>query len=357
MSWKLYEQLGVPKSASKEDIKKAYKKKALETHPDRGGDPEEFKQVNHAYTVLQEDDTRRRYDQLGDEGFEASGGVSGGSGGPQMNPNDIFQQFFGQGFNFNFHGGGGGGGGGGGPEQPTRRNNHRHVFKIDMREAFFGAKKGIRLVLHKTCIRCCERCYACQGRGQITEMHRMGFFTQMMTRSCGTCRGSGNVTKAKEGCGECNGAGKYNQEKIVELTVPPGVDTGHVIVFEGLGEQPTCQGETPGDLHIEIFVQPHEQFTRQNNDLYMRVPVSFRDSIIGTSIRIPHFTGDFQVETLELGILQPAKQYVIKGKGMPLRDKKDNGNLVLQFEIQYPATRLTAESAAKLGEELKNLGI
>lgn len=350
MTWKLYDHLGISRGASKEDIKKAYKKKALETHPDRGGDPEEFKQVNHAYTVLNEDDTRRRYDQLGDEGFEVSSGANGG-GGAHMNPNDIFQQFFGQGFNFNFHGGFGG------QEQVVRRNHHKHVFKIDMREAYFGVKKGVRLVLHKTCIKCCDKCYACQGRGQITEMHRAGFFTQMVTRPCGSCNGSGAVTKPKEGCAECKGAGKYSQEKVIEINIPAGVDTGHTIVFEGFGEQPIKPGEVAGDLHIEVFVQPHEQFTRQGNDLYMRAGVGFKESIIGTTVIVPHFTGDFQINTSELGILQQTKQYVIKGKGMPIRDKKENGNLVLQFDIKYPSIKLSVDDAKKLDEVLTNIGL
>ncbi len=353
MGWKLYDLLGLPRGAPKDEIKKAYKKKALETHPDRGGDQEVFKQVNHAYTILSEDDTRSRYDQLGDEGFEASGGQNGG-GGMNMDPHDIFRQFFGGagGFNFHFNGGHGAE-----EQHNVRRGNHKHVFKIAMNEAYYGTKKSVKVVLHKSCFRCNDRCYACQGRGQITEMQRMGFFTQMLTRPCGQCNGSGMVTKGKSGCTECNGNGRYNQEKVISLDIPAGVDTGHNIVFEGMGEQPSKHGEQAGDLYIEIFVHPHERFTRQNNDLYLRQHITFRDSIIGTKIEIPHFSGAFQVDTAELGIIQPSKQYVIKGKGMTIRDKNDHGNLILNFDIQYPSKKITANDAIKINELFTEIGI
>ena len=361
MSWKLYDHLGLSKGASKEEIKKAYKKKALETHPDRGGDPEIFKQVNNAYSILNDDDTKGRYDQLGDDGFEASGGAGGGgAGGMNIDPNEIFRQFFGGGgmggFNFHFNGHPHGGGN---TQQTTKKADHRHVYKISLNDAYSGAKRGIRIMLHKTCISCSSTCYDCQGQGQITEMHRMGFFTQMMTRTCGQCNGSGSVAKPKSNCKECKGEGKYTKENIVHLDIPSGVETGHIIVFEEMGEQPTKTGEKPGDLHIEIFVQPHEQLTRQGNDLHIRLPISFRHSIIGTKIKIPYFTGDFEIDTSDLGILQSAKHYIIKDRGMPIRGKKENehGNMIVQFDIQYPSTKISPEHAKQIENILTEAGI
>lgn len=353
MGWKLYEDLGVARGASKEEIKKAYKKKALETHPDRGGDPEIFKQVNNAYTVLSEDETRARYDQLGDENFQAAGGPGGGPGGGPfgMDPHDIFRQFFGQGFQFH-------GGGPGGPPPETQRADHKHIFKISMQEAYTGVKKSIRVVLHKSCLRCQNSCYACQGQGNITEMRRMGFFTQMMSRPCGSCQGTGMVPKAGQSCPECNGKAKYHEEKVLDLEIPAGVDTGHTMILERMGEQALRHGETPGNLHIEVFVQPHDKFTREGNDLHLRVPISLRQSIVGTKVDVPHFTGAFQVDTAELGIVQPSKQYVLKNRGMPVRDRqrKEHGNLVLQFEIVYPAGRPTPEHIKRIDEALVAAG-
>lgn len=349
MGWKLYDHLGVPRGASKEEIKKAYKKRALETHPDRGGDQEQFKQVNHAYTILTEDETRARYDQLGDENFEASNHGGGGGGG--MDAHDIFRQFFGHGFHF--HGGGGGGG-----VAVTKRADHKHLFKINMHEAYTGIKKAIRVMLHKTCLKCQNTCYACQGQGQITEMRRMGFFTQMLTRPCNSCQGTGMIPKTGQTCIDCHGKTTYHEEKILELDIPAGVETGHIIVLEGMGEQPLRQGEIAGNLHIEVFVQPHEKFTREGNDLHLRVSVTLRQSIVGTKIDIPHFTGDFQVDTSELGILQPIKQYILKNRGMPLRDRsrKEYGNIVLQFEIIYPSTKPTPEHVKKIDEVFAEVG-
>ena len=356
MSWKLYDHLGVTRGASKEEIKKAYKKKALETHPDRGGDPENFKQVNNAYSVLNNDDSKGRYDQLGDEGYEASGGANGG-GGMHMDPNEIFRQFFGGaggGFNFHFNGAQQ-------QQQDTKKSNHRHVYKISLNDAYTGTKRAIRVMIHKTCIKCSDSCYACQGQGEITEMHRMGFFTQMMTRTCSQCNGSGSIVKPKSGCKDCKGEGKYTKENIVNLDIPCGVETGHSVVFEEMGEQPTKAGEKPGDLYIEIFVQPHEQLTRQGNDLHIRIPISFRDSIIGTKIAVTYFTGNFEIDTTELGILQTTKHYIIKDRGMPIRGKKEkekeNGNMIVQFDIQYPNTKITPENAKKIESVLIDAGI
>lgn len=347
MGWKLYELLDIPRNASKDDIKKAYKKKAVETHPDKGGDPERFKEISNAYAVLNDDDQRGRYDQLGDEGFNASGG--GGGGHPD--PNDLFSQFFGGGgfnFHFNPHGGG---------DANTRRSDHRHVIRIKLDEAFQGFKRNIRVVLQKHCHRCQDRCYACQGRGQITELHRMGFFTQMTTRPCGSCHGSGMVSKGAAGCPECKGQGTYSEEKIVEIAAPAGVDTGFQVGFKGYGEQPIRPNEVAGDLIIEVHVLPHEQFVRQGNDLLLRLPISLRDSIIGTKINIQHFGGNFQFNTSDVGIIQGTKQYVIKQKGMPVRDSKELGNLIISFDVQYPNIKIGAENAKKLATLFDEIGL
>lgn len=342
MTWKLYDQLGLSKGASKEDIKRAYKKRALETHPDRGGDPELFKQINHAYTILSSDDTRTRYDQTGDEGYDAAGG------GVHINPHDIFQQFFGGAFNFH-----------GMPQQPQvpKRNNHRHLFKIDMMEAYFGAKKGMRVILQKTCTKCHDRCYGCQGRGQVTEMRRMGIFTQMATGPCARCHGSGMMKSAKADCHDCKGAGNYNQEHIIDVIIPAGVETGHTVVYDGMGEQPVRPDELPGDLHIELFVHPHERLTRQGNDLHIRIPLSLCESIVGARVSIPHFAGEFHINTTELGVVQPTKQYVIKNKGMPIMGRDGHGNMIAQFDIQYPNKKLSPEEASKIRDALTEVGL
>lgn len=357
MTWKFYELLDIPRDASKDDIKRAYKKKAVETHPDKGGDPEKFKEIGNAYAVLSDDNQKNRYDQLGDEGFAATGGTGGtGGGGMPVDPNDIFSQFFGNGFNFHFqhhHPGMGGG------DQNVRRSDHKHIMKITLDEAFTGFTKNIRIVLQKTCHKCRDRCYACQGRGQITEMHRMGFFTQMTSRPCGTCHGIGMSVKNNTGCGDCKGVGNYNQENIMEINIPAGVDNGFQVLFKEFGEQPAKPTETAGDLIIEIQIIPHEQFTRQGNDLHYKIPISFKNSIIGTKINIQHFSGNFQFNTNDLGIIQNTKQYIIRQKGMPIRDSnpKEFGNMIISFEIQYPTIKIKQDDAIRIKELFDDIGI
>lgn len=353
MAWKFYELLDIPREASKDDIKKAYKKKAVETHPDKGGDPEKFKEIGNAYSVLSDENQRNRYDQLGDEGFAATGGAGGGGGGGMhVDPNEIFSQFFGNGFNFHFqhHAR---------EQQNSRKADHHHVLKIRLDEAFVGFKKNIRVVLQKSCQKCRDRCYACQGRGQITDMHRMGFFTQMTNRPCGSCAGSGMTVKSNSGCSECKGAGNYNDEKIIEVVIPAGVDNGFQVCYTGLGEQPVKHNETAGDLIIEIQVLPHEQFMRQGNDLLLKLPISFKESIIGTRINIQYFGGNFQFNTNDIGIIQNTKQYVIKHKGMPVRDRepKEFGNMIVSFEIQYPNIKISAENSKRIDELFTDIGI
>lgn len=349
MGWKLYDLLEIPREASKEDIKKAYKKKAVETHPDKGGDPEKFKEINNAYSILNNDDQRARYDQLGDEGFNSS---ANGGGGMSVDPNEIFSQFFGSGFNFHFnhpHERGG--------HENTKRADHRHVFRIKLDEAFTGFKKNLRIVLQKYCHKCRSRCYACQGQGQITEMHRMGFFTQMTTRPCGSCNGSGTIVKGNPGCTECKGQGTYSDEKIVEVNVPAGVDNGFHITYKGLGEQPLKPSEVPGDLVIEIQVLAHETFVRQGNDLLLKQSISLKDSIIGTKITIQHFSGNFQFNTCDIGIVQNTRQYVIKNKGMSIRDTKELGNMIVTFEIHYPTVKISPENGKRLLDLFNEIGL
>lgn len=347
MGWKLYDVLDIPKNASKEDIKKAYKKKAVETHPDKGGDPEKFKEVNNAYSVLNDENQKIQYDQLGDEGFNRNGG---GNGGMNVDPNDIFSQFFGNGFNFHFNHQNM-------RQEKTRRSDHNHIINIKLHEAYSGFKKNIRVILNKTCHKCGEKCYACQGRGQITEMHRMGFFTQMITRPCPTCNGSGISVKGKEGCTECKGLGAYNDEKIIEINIPAGVDNGFHIRYKGFGEQSRTANEISGDLIIEIQVIPHENFVRQGNDLLLKLPISLKHSIVGTQIFIEHFSGNFHFNTHDISVIQNMKPYTIKNKGMPIRNTQDFGNMIITFEIQYPLKKITIEEAKRIDELFDELGL
>lgn len=330
MTHKLYELLGVTKEASGDEVRKAYRKAAITHHPDKGGDPEKFKEIANAYQVLSDEQKRLQYDELGDEGFAASGGGSGMANDPfgaGINPHELFEQLFrGGGFGFDF-GGFGDGHGHGHHRGPTKRKDHSHTINVSLADAYHGTHKTLRVGLKKPCGGCKAQCYTCQGRGSVTDMRRMGFMTQMMTRVCDGCQGAGVTSK---GCGECGGRGHTMEEKKVDVKVAAGVQTGHRYVISGLGEQAAGDNEISGDLVIELFVQPDPNFQRQGQDLVYTAKLTLAESIVGKIITIPHFGGDIHVSLADYGIVQPHKSYIIPNKGMP-----PSGNLILLFQIDY----------------------
>lgn len=340
MTHKYYDLLGVSPSASKDDIKKAYKKLAIQMHPDKGGDPEKFKEISNAYSILSDDDKKHKYDQLGDEGFEAA--ASGGM--PDVNPHDIFEQLFANMGGFPF----GGGVNMRQPRGPQRKSNHVHELTISLDDAYKGINKSLKVSLNKICGKCKTTCPACQGKGNIMDMRRMGFLTQMIQRPCDVCKASGYVSSTRPGCSDCNGTGNIRQEHKIEIKIPPGADNGHSVVFNGLGEQAITSDEQSGDLIFQIRVQNHPKFKRQGNDLVYIETITLADSICGKQITIPHFAGDISVECSDFGVIEPNKPYVIKGKGMP------NGNLLIIFNIDYPQ-KLSKGDRERLRDVFNNL--
>jgi len=343
-SHKLYDVLGIGKDASSKDIKRAFHKMSLEHHPDKGGDPEKFKEIANAYDILSDDTKRAQYDQLGDEHFREGGG------GPQMggiDPRDLFAQFFGGGgFPFGF--------GGGDPEEmhrPTKCPNHRHVWQIGLADAYFGIEKILKVTTNRPCRQCLDTCYACQGRGTITQMMRMGMFTQMTTQPCNECQGRGKKTKVKTGCSECQGKGQVSKDHRVELKAPRGVQTGHVLHFPRLGEQSLDKEEYSGDLLVEIMVQPHPVFRREGNDLHIQLPILFTETVTGRTYTIPHFEEEIVFSSATCGIVEPGKNYSLQGKGMP------GGHLIIQFKVEYPKIKLTDEHREKIKTVFQSVGL
>lgn len=352
MGFKLYDALGLQNGASKEDIKKAFRKLAVQHHPDKGGDPEKFKEIAHAYEILSDDNKKSDYDRLGDEGFEAMQGGGGHHGFDHVDPRHIFEQFFGGGMfghdMFSGHHG---------PQRVVKRADQLHNMRLSLHDAFHGVTKHMKISVQKTCLQCKDMCSVCQGRGNITDMRRMGFFTQMMTRPCDHCSGTGQMTKGRDNCGECKGAGTFNEEKRLDITIPGGIQSGHHVKLDGLGEQPKMSGELPGDLIIQIHIQEDPNFVRNGDDLIKTVNISFADSVIGQKLHIPYFGGAFDVDTCDFGIVQPDKPYVVPNKGMPVLNGRSFGNLQLIFKISYPKIVWTSEQKSKILECFKDLGI
>lgn len=363
MTHKLYEALGISQGASKEEIKKAYKKLAVQHHPDKGGDTEKFKEVSNAYSVLSDDGKKAQYDALGDERFNASGGGADRSGGghggghpfDMGSAQNIFEHMFGGNsgpFEFAFGGGGGGGGGGRGRPGPSKCQDRHHVIRMSLREAYFGMKKSLRVTVQSICKEAMKSCNDCQGMGKITDMQRMGIFTQMITRMCPSCQGKGFVVNPAPDCKKCNGTGNVTTEHKIDMDVAPGVETGHMMRFAGLGEQAIRDNEVHGDLVIEMLVMPDPVFQRNGMDLEMECAMTFSESVIGKIITIPHFKESFDFNTADLGIVQPDKKYCLHGHGMSA-----SANLILKFKIQYPMKKLSADQKNVIKDAFTQVGI
>ncbi len=292
-----YEILGVSRDASPEEIKKAYRRLALQYHPDRNpGDKnaeEKFKQISEAYEVLSDPEKRRQYDQFGHAAFgggAAEGGGFGGFGGIDLEEalrtfmgafggGSIFDEFF------------------GGPtatEEAHRGSDLRFDLEVDFEEAALGSRREVQLPVLQTCPDCggtgAERgsgrqtCSQCRGRGVITQSH--GFVT--VRRTCPYCQGTGEVLARP--CRTCQGEGRVKTRRTVELKIPAGVDTGSKLRMAGYGEA-GFRGAPPGDLYVVIHVRPHELFERSGDDIISEVPVPFHIAVLGGEIEIPTIHG------------------------------------------------------------------
>ena len=340
-----YEVLGVPRSASKDEISIAYRKLAMQYHPDRNPNNEEaiekFKLCATAYEVLGNPEKRSLYDQYGHAGIEMSGG------GPQFHDvNDIFGAFgdlFGS-----FFGGGRRG------RQPSQGNDVRCNLTIDLHEAARGVTKEITFKRHETCTTCGgsgskpgkspQRCPYCGGSGRITQS--TGIFSIQTT--CPKCRGQGMIIT--DPCPDCRGYGLIQQTVKREIKIPAGVDTGTRLRMQGEGER-SPEGGLPGDCYVFISVKPHPLFQRDGQDLICRVPISYPQAALGAEIEIPTLDGREKV-TIPSGT-QNNDIITLRGRGMPMPRRSISGDLHIQVYIEVPR-KLKAEHR-KLLQQLADL--
>lgn len=327
--YKLYDILGLQKNAPNEDVKKAYKKQAVKYHPDKGGDPEQFKKISKAYQVLSDPQTRQLYDQLGDKKFEeqeSSGGYHHDMHGESMNPFDLFAQFFGG------DGGPGGGGffGGGHPAMHQKKKTIQHIIDVSLDDVYHGIKKRLRISEDISCPLCESICKECNGTGYKTQMLQMGFMTQMVQSQCNACRGTGKVNRSSSSnssCDKCKGAGSYKDTHTVEVALPAGIETGSNM---------SIAISSKSDLLLTIKVREHPVFRRaQNNDLLFDAHLTLKESVVGKLIDIPHFDGTIRLDTSTIGIIYHTQQHIIQGKGLPRGNSaaSSKANLVVIFSI------------------------
>ncbi len=343
-----YEVLGVNKTATEDEIKKAYKKLAIKYHPDRNPDnkeaEEKFKEAAEAYDVLHDPQKRARYDQFGHEGMSGAGGF-GGFNGQGMSMDDIFSMF-GDVFGGRGGFGGFGGFGGGGGQQRQRRfrgSDLRVKVRLNLKEILNGAEKKFKLKKYVTCEHChgsgaegsggTETCPTCHGSGSVTRTQQ-SIFGMMQTQSvCPTCNGEGKVIKNK--CKHCGGEGIIYGEEVVEVKIPKGVAEGMQLSMSGKGNMGKHNG-VPGDLLIQIEEEPNQELIRQEDDLIYNLLLSFPSAALGDTVEIPTIDGKVKVK-IEAGT-QPGKVLRLRGKGLPNVNGYGTGDLLVNISVYVPET-------------------
>ncbi|MCI5605113.1 MAG: molecular chaperone DnaJ [Clostridia bacterium] len=349
-----YEVLGVNKDASDDEIKKAFRRQSKKYHPDLNpGDKaaeEKFKEVNEAYQVLSDSDKKARYDRFGHAGVDPNYGA-GGPGGAGFNGagfdfGDIFGDIFGGGF--------GGFGGGNRRNGPRRGNDVRQVVDISFEEAAFGCTKKINLTKQEKCDTCngtgakpgtsAQTCTHCNGTGQIQTQQRtiLGYMTNVTT--CPHCKGEGKIIK--EPCRDCRGTGKVRKSKTIEINIPAGIDNGQTMQLSGQGEAGE-RGGPSGDLLITIRVRPHDIFKRENNDVYINMPISFVQAALGATLTVPTLDGAVEYDIPEG--TQSGTRFRLRGKGIPYIRSKNRGDQYVTVNVEVPKN-LTAKQKEILKE-------
>ena len=332
-----YDVLGVGRDASADELKKAYRNLAKKYHPDQNqGDKEaeqRFKELNEAYDALKDDQSRAAYDQFGHAAFDGGmGGRGGGRGGfgGGASMSDIFDDLFGE-----FMGGRRGGRGDGGR---MRGHDLRYNMEIDLEEAFEGKKAQIRVPSSVACEACTGTgaapgsspitCTTCQGHGKVRASQ--GFFT--IERTCPTCHGRGQTIDKP--CTACHGQGRVEKERTLSVNIPAGVEDGTRIRLAGEGEA-GMRGGPAGDLYIFLSVRPHRLFERDGADLFCRVPISMATAALGGEIEVPTLGGKRVKVKVPEGA-QTGRQFRLKGKGMPVVNSREAGDLYIQITVETP---------------------
>ena len=339
-----YEVLGVSKTATQDELKKAYRKLARKYHPDLNKDNEEaaekFKECNEAYSVLSDDQKRAQYDQFGHAAFENGGmgggggfggaGGFGGFGGSGME--DIFDMFF---------GGQGGRGGNRAKSGPQRGADLRFDLEITFEEAAFGLEKEINLYRDETCDHChgegaepgstVESCPECNGTGYVRFTQNTMFGQMVNERPCSRCKGEGKIIS--EPCKECRGKGTVKRNKKLKVKIPAGVDNGSRLRVSGEGEA-GAKGGPSGDLYVYLYVKPHKFFERDGTTVLCEVPINIVQATLGADIKVPTLDGQVTMKVPEG--TQPGKVLRLKGKGIPSLRGGSRGDQLVRIKVVVP---------------------
>ncbi|KZT28634.1 hypothetical protein NEOLEDRAFT_1154510 [Neolentinus lepideus HHB14362 ss-1] len=327
---KYYDLLEVPEDASEADLKKAYRKKALRLHPDKGGDPELFKEVTHAYEVLSDPQKRSVYDARGEAGLSESGGMGG------MDPQDLFSQIF-----------GGGGFFGGGPSRqsgPRKSKDLVHRVHVSLEDLYRGKTTKLALTRNVICAKCngkggkdgaVRECGTCSGRGIKVTLRQMGPMIQQLQQPCDECSGTGEIINHKDRCKTCSGRKTVSEKKMLEVHIDKGMKGGQTITFRGESDQ--APGVVPGDVIIVVEEKPHERFKRQENNLFTEIELDLLTALGGGQFAIKHLDDRALVVNLVPGeVIKHDQLKVIPGQGMPSQRHHEPGDLFVKFSVAFP---------------------
>ena len=345
-----YEVLGVGRSASEQEIKSAYRKLAMQYHPDRNpGDSQaemKFKEATEAYSILMDGEKRSRYDRFGHQGVGTAG--AGFEGFPFQDLQDIFGDLFGMNDMF--------GGGGRRRNRVQQGDDARADVTLEFEDAFFGKTTQVQVRTFTSCAHCrgagvepghsVATCNTCGGRGQVR--FQQGFFS--VARSCSKCGGTGSIITHP--CNSCKGQGRVLTEKDITVKVPAGVEDGTKILFSGQGHAGP-NGGPPGDLYVVLRVKEHAFFEREGKDLYCVVPISFPQAALGADISLPTLNGEHKLP-IPAGT-QSGATLRIKGQGMPVLNSGGKGDLFVEVRVQTPAklNKTQKELLQQLGDTLQ----
>src|ERR1700744_3470138 len=348
-----YEVLGVVRGASDQELKTAYRKLAMQYHPDRNPGnseaEEKFKECSEAYQVLSDPQKRAAYDRYGHAGVSGMGGGDGNPFNGMQDLGDIFGDFFGEMFNM-------GGNSGRRPSRAQRGRDIRSDHVIEFEDAVFGKEVQVNFRRMEACDTCRgtgtasgrgpSTCQQCQGRGQVR--YQQGFFS--IARTCNVCGGTGTVIS--DPCKTCRGDGRVEREHTIQVSIPAGVEDGTRIRYQGEGDAGRSGGPS-GDLYIVLTVKAHAFFERDGNDLHCVMPISFTQAALGAEIQIQTLEGETGLKIPEG--TQSGREFRVRGKGVPYLNEHGRGDLVVQVAVQNPKklTRVQKELLRQLGETIE----
>lgn len=332
-----YEALGVAQTATPDELKKAYRKMAMQYHPDRNSAsdaPDRFKEINRAYEVLSDADQRARYDRFGHAGVEGNNAGAGGDGFQNFEGfGDIFDAFFG--------GAARGGGGGRRRRGPAKGADLRYSMRLTFEEAVFGVEREIEFSRPERCERCAGKgaepgtdltiCPECKGQGEMRRAQQSIFGQFVNVTACGRCQGEGRIVASP--CTQCRGAGREKKARKIAVKVPPGVHEGIQIRLTGEGEAGPRGGEA-GNLHVTFSITPHAQFQRADDHILFELPINVAQAALGARIMILTLDGETEIE-VPPGT-QSETEFVLRGKGVPRLDSYGRGDMVVKLTVVIP---------------------